>query len=276
MAAKRNYLPKEDFPKMGIYHNTIDDLIEKSDILNGSGQRTTIHLRFWDKISMVDEINKYLGDQYGQYISGENKLCTAYIPYIDMRLRETEQDLLRYKQQQKSQGQGEVEEPRHLLNQRLILEAKRYVLCEEVSELQKRLDKIAEEEKKVAYTKILEKGPVGAGVVKNNSLISVDGMPCRYFLTDGLMEGILIIDCDHPRAKDYDGHSTADYFSQIVRPWKLQCSIQAEKTKAMVLKKGLKWETVSRGKRMGLDTPVPKFNADSINYKELVAKPNNK
>lgn len=263
MSTKRQYMPREKFPKMKVYHDTIDRLMLKSDILNGSNVRPSIYTRFWTKENIISELNIYTGDKEGGYTNSDGRHF-SYIPFIEMKLQEVEENFKRHIKQMVASGHSKPEEmPRNLLEEKLQLEARQYTLTEEKIELERKLKTFTDAEHEIQIKKAINSKPIGSSVQRGGKIILVDFMPVKQN-----SNGIFYIDC--PERPEFDGFSTENYFEFIVHPYKKAAAnlAKANREKAIIAKRsGTLGETFSRNFLSGSGAEIPQFPEGCINYK---------
>lgn len=260
---KRNYLPKGKDKRYDVYHDTIDRLMQQSQILNGGNMQPNICTIFFTKENIQALLYLMQGNDDGLCGPGLDA-GAAKIPFVQMRLKEIEEQFKNYWKQQVLQGRSTPKEmPQNLLNEKLQFEAQLFVLNTEVAELNRRLKTFADSEYQKNVIKILNSKPEGRSVVQNGRIISVDYMPVKLN-----PDGILYIDCE--QAPKYDGYSPSDYIENIVKPWGKACSEQAKKNKEKAIRDGVTYDKLSNGLRSGTNTPLPEMPSNCINYKKQV------
>ena len=270
MKKNKEYLPAGKDKRYNVYHDEIDRLMINSQILNGGKEKPSIHTIFWDKQNIQGQLLTIIGNNKGLY-KRENTEHIAFIPFVQLKLQELEDKFQKHCKQQTRQGHSRPKEmPPDMLKERLLLEAQLIVYQEEVVELQRRLKLNTDKEQEISYSNVLKSGPAGHSRVEDGVIVELDGMTVKEFREDEDAEPVLIIDCDHPKAKPFDGYSTSDYYRYISTPWLMACQKQAIKNKEQAKKDGVRYENLSRGLRLGTNAPVPSFPDDCINYKKLV------
>lgn len=210
MASKRRYAPIRDEERT--YHETFDRLRLDSQILNAGGQAPSIYTILHDKGNLEAFKRELEGDSEGYYYRPDSRRhIHASIPAMKEALEEIDDDFKQHQQSIVNTGRAvPTELTPELKEKKLITEAKLDVYLEEAEVITEKLAKFTEVETKRSDGAVLERGPQGAGSLRDGLLNVIDGQDVS------LMKKVLVIDDDR---SPYDGMATADYFTHVVKPW---------------------------------------------------------
>lgn len=233
---KRRYEQKH--PYYEIWNDFVTKYQRDSVILNqgneGIANANTIIL---DTQNTKLELLRRIGDQKGQYIRGGGFLV-ADIPYNEGKLNEVEERFKAWKRQKVNEGRNEpTEYPKHLLEEKLKLEAKLDTLNREVEVLTKKLSEIREAEETKTDSEVLAYGLLGSGHFWGSQAPTLDLMNVLRFI-DGqkitqTKDGLLIINDER---SIYSGMSVANYRALCNVFYQGQKQKNRDKLKALQIK----------------------------------------
>jgi hypothetical protein len=261
MPRVKEYLPIGKDKRFNLYHETYDRLRLASKVLNADANNVSIHMKFFNEETIKNEIRFIEGDEGNDgYYNRDTKIMPSKLQETKDQLDNIELRYESYIKIQVRQGQPKpTDYPPELLKEKLKLEAKLSVLHEELAELQKQLKPYEDKVEEASDRKVLQDGPIGSGRLRGGFLIELDGM--KVSLNEDEIPFI-----NDKRAGKYDGFSTADYYTHVVKPF-LQAK---EKQRAINIQQAKKEETsldkMTRGKRNG-SVKYPEMPKDCINYK---------
>lgn len=252
------------------YHETIDRLMLQSDILNGGGRTLNAASRIYNRGGIEMELLIIRGNKNGGFFKGTNEY-PSHILIAKADLEEMEIKFEKYCERVMAAGRRKPQEmPPEMLEQKLKIEAKLFVLESEAEELDKRLAPYLNTEKEKSDNNVLRNGPRGSSRLKNGVIVEMDGMTVSEHLNPVTDEVVFII--NDTRAKQYNGYLTADYLDNICRPWAYAKLALSRKVQAEAKEQGIPLNEISQNKLNGQHAPWPKMPDECINYlkKELV------
>lgn len=194
------------------YENFYDRFFAQSNILHEGGMPTAFSKNLSDKEGINQELLAKFGIQDEQDPHFEEFYDDNYQEWTSstaLRLKTQQKELdIKFKnfcQQKINTGYEKPKKmPPEFYEKQMRIFAEKDVLAEEVKFLQKRLKRLAEQNGKINSQKILQYGLRGAGKIKNNILVVLDGQN----ISIAQPEEILFID---DKRSPYNGMAVVDY-----------------------------------------------------------------
>jgi len=236
------------------YDAVYESALKQSEVLSGVDDYHNLTL--WTKQSLEWKKQTLVGDD-----NGLHDHLPALIPALKEKLKVLSHDFDLYQTRCRKEGRPTPEEPaKDQLKEKYRAEALVDIYLEELDKINKMIDEYVEKAEVVSNTNMLKDGPKGIGKLTGGVLVELDGQKC----TMG-RDGYPYI--DEPTSR-YDGMATADYYTLIVRPWRIATAKAAQETERKIANKELDANTVSQGKLRGTNVPWPPFPENCKNYKQ--------
>jgi hypothetical protein len=225
-------------------YDQIFDLKEKqSDLLNPDPGPWNIHKPFLTRANLEMLKLEFVGDSSGR-TTKDGTTIKAFIPALKERLDDIDKNFAAIKKRALSEGKDVPEQlPPKEQEEKTLCEALYDIRLTELEYIQNRLDNYVEVEEKTNDADVLRHGPTGSAVLKENTIVLLDGQICS--LTE---DGVPFINDDRSR---YNGMSTAEYYKKIVSVY-----VKARRENQRLIEKEIREgkilrENVSKGKLMG-------------------------
>ena len=210
---KRRYTPIGLHPT---YDRMFDVCKGDSPVLNPHGIPGAYSLNLGDESTLKSLLLEYQGDPNladGFFLKGESGGKTAsHLKAAELRIQEIETEFQQEKQTNINQGKHPPKKMSKRLQEKLLqAEARLDVIEGEIEVLEKLLKNFTDAGEKSSNKKVLQRGPQGMGKLSGGTLSVVDGQ-----IVKPDKDGVLRIADERSQ---YHGMKTADYFSEIVKPW---------------------------------------------------------
>jgi hypothetical protein len=240
------------------YDQVYEAALKNSEILSGIGDYHNVTL--WNKQSLGWKRQELIGDKKGLHDG-----LPALIPALQTRIKELIKNFELYQKQCRNEGKVVPVTPLPEQAKELYMaEALVDIHLEELDKIEKMIADFVEEEVKIVNTNMLRQGPKGISTLKGGVIVEADGQ--KVTMSE---DGFPYIDQE---GSPFNGLGTADYFTKVVRPWRIACAKAATETENKIANKELDASKVSQGKLRGTNVPWPELPPNCKNFKKSEIK----